>query len=136
MSADPSARILALAGVPAPTLDATAFVAAGAVLVGDVRLAARASVWYNAVLRAENAHFTLIWENASRAQKLVLQALAEEPGRPFGNAYRARHSLPAPSGVQRALRPLVDSETIARHSEGHYDLAEPFLREWIVMHVT
>ncbi|ANJ26346.1 gamma carbonic anhydrase family protein [Agromyces aureus] len=59
MSADPSARILAIAGVPAPTLDATAFVAAGAVLVGDVRLAANASVWYNAVLRAEAEPITV-----------------------------------------------------------------------------
>ena len=88
-----------------------------------------------AVLRAENAHFTLLWENASRAQKLILQALAEEPGRPFSNAYRLRHSLPAPSGVQRALKPLVDAETVARHREGHYELAEPFLREWIRTHV-
>jgi AAA+ ATPase superfamily predicted ATPase len=88
-----------------------------------------------AVLRAENAHFTLLWENASRAQKLILQALAEESGRPFSNAYRLRHSLPAPSGVQRALKPLVEAETVARHREGHYELAEPFLREWIRMHV-
>jgi hypothetical protein len=88
-----------------------------------------------AVLRAENAHFSLVWENASRAQKLILQALADEPGRPFGNAYRARHSLPAPSGVQRALKPLIDAETIAKQKEGHYDLAEPFLREWLLMHV-
>src|SRR5918993_4576581 len=53
MSADPSARILTIAGVPAPVLDERAFVAAGAVIVGDVRLAAGSSVWYNAVLRAE-----------------------------------------------------------------------------------
>ncbi|MET4157377.1 gamma carbonic anhydrase family protein [Agromyces sp. PvR057] len=53
MSADPSARIITIPGVPAPELHPTAFVAAGAVLVGDVRLAADASVWYNAVLRAE-----------------------------------------------------------------------------------
>ena len=53
MSADPSARIIAIADVPAPTLAATAFVAPGAVLVGDVHLAENASVWYNAVLRAE-----------------------------------------------------------------------------------
>lgn len=53
MTADPSARILTIAGVPAPQLDETAFVALGAVIVGQVRLAAQSSVWYNAVLRAE-----------------------------------------------------------------------------------
>ncbi|HEY8706159.1 MAG TPA: ATP-binding protein, partial [Gaiellaceae bacterium] len=36
-----------------------------------------------AVLRSETAHFTLVWDNASRAQRLILQALAAEPGRPF-----------------------------------------------------
>jgi carbonic anhydrase/acetyltransferase-like protein (isoleucine patch superfamily) len=53
MSADPSARILTLAGIPAPVVDERAFVAAGAVIVGNVRLSARSSVWYNAVVRAE-----------------------------------------------------------------------------------
>lgn len=53
MSADPSARIIHLAGIPAPDLADTAFVAAGAVVVGNVRLEAGSSVWYNAVLRAE-----------------------------------------------------------------------------------
>jgi carbonic anhydrase/acetyltransferase-like protein (isoleucine patch superfamily) len=53
MSADPSARILTIAGIGAPVVDERAFVAAGAVIVGDVHLSAGSSVWYNAVLRAE-----------------------------------------------------------------------------------
>lgn len=53
MPADPSARILTLAGIDGPDLAESAFVAAGAVIVGNVRLEARSSVWYNAVLRAE-----------------------------------------------------------------------------------
>ena len=89
-----------------------------------------------AVLRGENAHFTLVWENASRAQKLILQALANEPGRPFSNPYRARNSLPSSSGVQRALKPLVDAELVSRQKQGDYDVAEPFLREWILAYVT
>jgi carbonic anhydrase/acetyltransferase-like protein (isoleucine patch superfamily) len=36
-----------------PTVHETAFVAPTAVLIGDVRVEARASVWYNAVLRAD-----------------------------------------------------------------------------------
>ncbi|WP_353816449.1 gamma carbonic anhydrase family protein [Agromyces sp. SYSU T00266] len=59
MSADPSARILTIADVPAPELEPTAFVALGAVVVGQVRLAAQSSVWYNAVLRAEAEPITL-----------------------------------------------------------------------------
>ncbi|GAA1439770.1 gamma carbonic anhydrase family protein [Leifsonia poae] len=43
-----------LADGSAPTVSETAFVAPGAVLAGRVRLGERASVWYNAVLRAES----------------------------------------------------------------------------------
>jgi uncharacterized protein len=89
-----------------------------------------------AVLRSENARFTLVWENATRPQKLLLEALAREPGRPFSNPYRLRHDLPPTSGVQRALRPLLDSELVRKEQDGEYDLAEPFLREWILTYAS
>src|SRR3954453_19959565 len=37
----------------APVLDPTAFVAPGAVLIGDVEIGAEASIWYNCVLRGD-----------------------------------------------------------------------------------
>lgn len=84
-----------------------------------------------AVVRSENAHFTLAWAGASRAQRLVLQALAAEPGPVFGSDYRLRHGLPAASSVQRAVEQLVADELVERRADGGFDLAEPFLREWI-----
>lgn len=50
---DPFARVLQLNDIPAPEIAESAFVAAGAVIVGRVVVAENASVWYNAVLRAE-----------------------------------------------------------------------------------
>jgi uncharacterized protein len=85
-----------------------------------------------AVLHGENAHFTLVWENASRAQRLVLQAVAAEPGRVQGEAYRLRHGLPAASTVQRAVETLASDELVARGEDGAYRVSEPFLREWIL----
>ncbi len=38
-----------------PKIDATAYIAEGAVVVGDVEIGAGSSVWFNAVLRADNA---------------------------------------------------------------------------------
>jgi len=85
----------------------------------------------NRVLRSENAHFSRIWERASRAQRLTLQALATEPGGPpFGAAYRRMHNLPGVSSVQRALETLVEDELAERHDAG-YRIAEPFLADWI-----
>lgn len=59
MATDPSARIIALPGIPAPRVADTAFVAHGVVLVGNVTLAEHASVWYNSVLRAEQEPITI-----------------------------------------------------------------------------
>jgi carbonic anhydrase/acetyltransferase-like protein (isoleucine patch superfamily) len=59
MTADSSARIIALPDLPAPRVADTAFVAPGAVLVGNVTLADRASVWYNSVLRAEHERISI-----------------------------------------------------------------------------
>jgi hypothetical protein len=85
-----------------------------------------------AVLRSEYAHFEARWDEASSAQKLVLQALAEEPGRPLSSAYRSRNELPSPSTVQAALEALVDRELVGRRAPGLYAISEPFLAEWIL----
>ena len=87
---------------------------------------------WRAVLRSENAHFQVRWESASAAQKLVLSALAREPGRPLTGAYRSRHDLPGPSTVQTALDVLRDGELITRESRGSYRIVEPFLDQWIL----
>jgi len=46
-------------GDATPSLDPTAWVAPSADLIGDVRLAARASVWFGAVIRADNTPILL-----------------------------------------------------------------------------
>ena len=52
MTVASGASILSVSG-KSPSLDETAFVAAGARVIGDVRLGEGASVWYNAVLRGD-----------------------------------------------------------------------------------
>jgi hypothetical protein len=97
---------------------------------GEVATADRLSRALEAVLRSENAHFSLLWEDASGVQKLVLQALAQGPGRPFTVAYREHHDLPAATNVQKALRALEKREVVVG-SGGEYRIAEPFLAEWL-----
>jgi len=85
------------------------------------------------VLRTENAHFTLIWDQASRVQRAVLQALAAEPlVSATSEDFRHRHGLPGGSSVQRALDALIEDESVLRESAGAYRIAEPFLAEWIL----
>jgi hypothetical protein len=83
------------------------------------------------LLRSEHAHFGLVWDKAAKAQRLVLQALAAEPGRPLASDYRRRHGLPGPSSVQRALGALANDELVTRDGGGEYRISEPFLAEWL-----
>ena len=83
------------------------------------------------LLRSEHAHFSLIWERAASTQRVLLQALAAEPGRPYSGEYRRRHNLPAPSSVQRAVEALTAAELVGRDESGAFLIVEPFLAEWI-----
>jgi carbonic anhydrase/acetyltransferase-like protein (isoleucine patch superfamily) len=58
MTIAPGASVLSAAG-RTPTLDPTSFIAAGARVVGGVTLGPGASVWYNAVLRADGDTITV-----------------------------------------------------------------------------
>jgi hypothetical protein len=87
------------------------------------------------VLRSEHAHFSLRWDSASAVQRLVLEALATEPGRPLSGSYRETHQLPGASSVQAALEALTERELVVKNSDGSYRIAEPFLAQWILENV-
>src|SRR6478752_2193121 len=58
MTVSPLASVLAVSG-KAPQIGSSAFVAPGARVIGAVSLAEGASVWYNAVLRADSDSITV-----------------------------------------------------------------------------
>ena len=63
-------------------------------------------------------------------QRLLLPALAREPGRPLSADYRRRHDLPgALDGAARA-RALEREELVGRE-RGDVRIVEPFLAEWV-----
>jgi uncharacterized protein len=84
------------------------------------------------VLRSEHAHFSLLWESCSAGQRVVLEALAAEPGRPYTEDYRRRHNLRTATRVQKALGALTKRELVAKGRGGNYVVVEPFFAEWLV----
>jgi uncharacterized protein len=99
---------------------------------GTTATAAKLDEALGRVLRSETAHFRRIWEEAPKAQRLTLEALARDPGQPpLSIAYRREHNLPGTSTIQRALEALSEDELIQRHQAG-YRISEPFLAEWIL----
>jgi uncharacterized protein len=97
---------------------------------GETASPERLELALEAVLRTENSHFSLIWAEASRVQRLILKALAREPGHPLSKGYRNRYELPTAASVQTGLRALEQRE-IGAGERGAYRIAEPFLAEWI-----
>jgi AAA+ ATPase superfamily predicted ATPase len=83
------------------------------------------------VLRSENARFTLLWDNLSRAQRQLLQAVALESGHIQSARYLLRHGLPSASTIQKAARALEKAELIGKRPDGATVVVEPFLVEWV-----
>ncbi|WP_295852035.1 gamma carbonic anhydrase family protein [uncultured Microbacterium sp.] len=77
MPIDPLASVLALPGA-GPTIHGTAFVAAGARVVGDVTLREGASVWYNAVLRGDSAAI-IVGERSNLQDNVSVHVDADHP---------------------------------------------------------
>jgi len=48
-----------------------------------------------------------------------------------GEASRRRHGLPASASVQRAVTALSRDDAIERRPDGTWQIAEPFLEEWL-----
>jgi uncharacterized protein len=88
------------------------------------------------VLRSEHAHFSLVWDGLAAGQRVLLEALSQEPGKPLTGEYRTRHRLAGPSSVQGATRVLLDRELIEREPDGGYRVMEPFLTEWLTEFVS
>jgi hypothetical protein len=97
---------------------------------GETVTQTRLVVALDALLRAEDARFTLLWEDLATVQRLLVQALATGPGRPYAKSYRDRHGLPSAASVQAALRALERRELIAGEGS-EYRIVEPFLTQWL-----
>jgi uncharacterized protein len=80
---------------------------------------------------AEAARYTAVWDRLSATQRLLLLALAREPGRVFSEEYRRRHRLGSASTVQRALAALDKLDLIDANEGGGHTLADLFMRLWL-----
>jgi gamma-carbonic anhydrase len=77
------ARIIAVDG-KSPWIDATAFVAPGCHIIGDVAIGADSSVWYNCVLRGDVSHIR-IGQRTNIQDGTVIHVDSPRPGNPGGN---------------------------------------------------
>jgi uncharacterized protein len=82
------------------------------------------------LLVSEHTHFSDLWDRATGNQRILLSALAEEPGRPLTRDYQMRHGLRGTSTTQKAIDALIQQELVTK-DHGFVAISEPFLAEWI-----
>lgn len=67
-----------------PKIHDSAFIAPGAVIIGDVEIGAEASIWYNCVIRADVNHIR-IGARTNVQDGSVIHCDSPKPGRPEGH---------------------------------------------------
>jgi hypothetical protein len=83
------------------------------------------------VLNAEHNNLSRLWDGCTRNERVVLLALRAGPLSLFSEGVRERTGLPAATFVQRAVKALVRDDTVEQLPDKRYQLAEPFLAEWL-----
>jgi hypothetical protein len=85
-----------------------------------------------AVVDAEDARFTDLWESLSPHQRLVLLAIALDEGQGlYREETRRRHRLGPPARVQKSVRRLVERELVEPRANAGYRVPDVFLRAWL-----
>ena len=132
ISAPALERILSLTGgLPYETQELCSYVWAEAKLRGvpvDDELIGTA---VEALVDAEAARYTAVWDRLPGKQRALLLALARESGRVYSEAYRRRHKLGSASSMQRALGALEKLDLIDSNEAGGQTLADLFMRLWL-----
>jgi uncharacterized protein len=124
-------RILELTGGHPYATQELCYFTWGATAQGGTATLETVEAGLTGVLQSEHAHYSLLWESSPAGQRVVLGALAAEPGRPYTEDYRRKHNLRSATHVQKALGALTKRELVAKGTGGEYAIAEPFLAEWI-----
>jgi hypothetical protein len=82
------------------------------------------------LLVSEHTHFSDRWDRATGNQRILLSALAEEPGRPQTRDYQTRHGLRGSSTTQKTVDALIQQELVTKN-DGFVVISEPFLADWV-----
>lgn len=83
------------------------------------------------IVAAEDARYTILWDELSARQKALLIALSKGSGNLFSEGYRRDHQLGPASSVQGALARLKEKELVEVRRGDEYAITDTYLRYWI-----
>jgi len=84
------------------------------------------------IARQDSAHYEMLWQTVTQAQKTLLIALANDPdAAPFSKDFQMQHGIGPSSSIKASLVSLLKKGIIFRTLEGHYRFVDRFMIFWI-----
>jgi hypothetical protein len=84
------------------------------------------------IARQDSAHYEMLWQTATQAQRVLLIALAGEPeALPFSKDFQIRHGIGPSSSIKASLVSLEKKGILYRTFEGRYHFVDRFMPFWI-----
>ncbi len=84
------------------------------------------------IARQDSAHYEMLWQTATKTQKVLLIALADDSeARPFSKDFQMRYGIGPSSSIKASLVSLLKKGIIYRTLEGRYCFVDSFMPFWI-----
>lgn len=84
------------------------------------------------IARQDSAHYEMLWQTATQAQKALLIALADDPeALPFSREFQMRHGIGPSSSIKASLVSLVKKGIVHRTFNSRYFFTDRFMPYWI-----
>jgi hypothetical protein len=84
------------------------------------------------IARQDSAHYEMLWQTATQAQKTLLIALAGNPDAlPFSKDFQMQHGIGPSSSIKASLVSLLKKGIVHRTLEGRYRFVDHFMPFWI-----
>lgn len=83
------------------------------------------------LINNQSDYYMTLWNNLSILQQNTLNALVIENSKVFSKDFISRHRLGTSSGVQSAIKVLLNDGILDFHND-EYIFEDPFFRQWII----
>lgn len=84
------------------------------------------------IVRQDSPHYEMLWQTATAAQRLLLIALAQDPGAlPFSRDFQMRHGIGPSSSIKASLDSLLKKGILLKTLEGRYRFVDKFMPYWL-----
>lgn len=84
------------------------------------------------IAKQDSAHYEMIWQTATKAQKALLIALADDPQElVFSRDFQLRYGIGPASSIKASLISLIKKGIVHKTLEGRYRFVDRFMPYWI-----